>query len=121
MIAFHPGYYIAECIADKIGIDVDIVLCKKSMREEDFIRVAGFFGTSATLWRKLQTDYDEKTGNTGKSALIERAIQALDDVGKKYPETKIYIEVPGKVAECRISDALIFESQGSEYIAIDAE
>ena len=60
MIAFHPGYYIAECIADKIGIDVDVVLCKQPMREDDFVKVADFFGTSVTLWRNLQEEYNER-------------------------------------------------------------
>ena len=54
-----------------------------------------------------------------KSKLIDNAIRALDDLKKYYPDTEIYIDTPNGMKECRLGDALIYETPNN-HICIDA-
>ena len=51
---------------------------------------------------------------------INEVIKALDNLKENCPECKIYIEIPGNVAECKLGDALIYDTP-DRRIAIDAE
>jgi len=51
---------------------------------------------------------------------IQKVIQSLNELKKYYPNTKIYIEIEGNMAEYKLGDALIYDTPDGR-IAIDAE
>ena len=63
------------------------------------------------------TIIDKDADRQGK---IDVVIAALDALKKAYPDTKIYIETPKGVQECKLGDALIYDTP-EHSIAIDSE
>lgn len=51
---------------------------------------------------------------------IDKVLHQLYKLQEEYPDTEIFIEVPGKVVTCKIGDALIYDTPDYK-IAIDAE
>lgn len=55
-----------------------------------------------------------------KQERISKIIKQLNKLKKEYPDTEIYIEVPGNMAMCKIGEANIYDTIDGR-IAIDAE
>ena len=90
--AVHPGDILlhefmeplqlsTDKLAKELGVSVptvnEIVRRQRAVTAETALRLARYFGTSAQLWQKLQSQYDlemarQKIGNT-----IERTISPL--------------------------------------------
>lgn len=51
---------------------------------------------------------------------VNKAIDKLDKLAKRYPDLEIGIEIPGQVVRCKLSEANIYLGMG-DVIMIDAE
>lgn len=73
-IAFHPGYYVAEVIADlkmshsdfakRLGVTpkhlCEILKAKTSVNNNLAHKLSAILGTSVDVWLNLQKNYNEK-------------------------------------------------------------
>jgi addiction module HigA family antidote len=88
----HPGEILLEDfmrplgitqyrLAEDIGVSpiriIQIVRGERAITVDTAMRLARYFGTSATVWLRLQVRYDLESAETTLGPRIEREVKAL--------------------------------------------
>lgn len=88
----HPGEILKEDYLEPLGISAhrlamelhlpasrinEIVNCRRSITAPTALRLARFFGTSASYWMNLQTQYDLALAQDQDAQSIERDVHPL--------------------------------------------
>lgn len=88
LVAFHPGYYVAEAIEDmgiseadfatRLGTIPDIVSLlingQINLSDEFVQKIATMMGTSAEMWLNLQSTFDQKIIEIEKAKVSDNKI-----------------------------------------------
>ena len=67
------------------------------------------------------SDLREQSYEQSRTAVRDNALHYLTVLGKKFKDETIVLEVPGKVCECKLGDANIYDGLGGKSTIIDAE
>jgi addiction module HigA family antidote len=88
----HPGAILREEFLTPLGITPhalaialrvpaprinDVVRERRAISPETALRLARYFGTSATFWMKLQVNYDLRVASSASGKQIEREIEPI--------------------------------------------
>ena len=87
----HPGKILDQGIKDhelpisKVARDTGIPVStlnaiihgKRPIRAENALRIAKYFGTTATYWTRLQSDYDLRMASMEHSEEIDKLVNPL--------------------------------------------
>ncbi|QCP51816.1 HigA family addiction module antidote protein [Trinickia violacea] len=90
--AVHPGEILRSDFLEPLGMSVnalalalrvpaprinDVVRGKRAVSPETALRLARYFGTSATFWLNLQNTHDLRVATDTAGAQIEREVEPL--------------------------------------------